>query len=305
MRFLVPSLVAATLLLAPPPPAAAARSGCAKAASVAAKACKVGAKADLLLEKGKCLQGEASQARDCQDDAKEESRETRDECKEIREARGDLCEELGEDTYAPALDPADFVAVIDNPFAPFAPGSRWVYEKETDEGTERIEVEVQVETRTIQGIEATIVRDVVFLDDVLVEDTFDWLAQDQKGNVWYLGEIAQNYEDGNLVDVEGSWEYGRDGAQPGLWMKAAPAVGDVYRQELLLGEAEDVGRVVTLDADVDVPAGSFAGCLGTEDLTPLEPDALENKFYAPGVGLVLEVDPETGERTELVEVTLP
>ena len=110
--------------------------------------------------------------------------------------------------YAPELDPADFVAVIDNPYLPFTPGMRWVYEGEEDGETERVEVEVLDETRVIQGITATVVRDTVYVDGELAEDTYDWYAQDTDGNVWYLGEDTHEYEDGEAVNAEGAWEYG-------------------------------------------------------------------------------------------------
>ena len=88
-------------------------------------------------------------------------------------------------------------------------------------------------------------------------------------------------------------------------MKGSPAVGDVYRQELLLREAEDIGEVLSLSEEVSVPAGSFTDCLQTRDDTPIEPEVFEHKFYAPGVGAVLEVNPETGEKLELIEFVLP
>ncbi len=96
--------------------------------------------------------------------------------------------------YAPELDPADFVRRIDNPYLPFIPGSRWVYE--SDDGSERIEVVVLDETREILGITATMVRDTVTEDGELVEDTVDWYAQDRDGNVWYLGRTRRSSRTG-------------------------------------------------------------------------------------------------------------
>lgn len=86
-------------------------------------------------------------------------------------------------------------------------------------------------------------------------------------------------------------------------MEAAPAVGDLYRQEFSFAVAEDVAEVSSLAESVSVPAGSFSRCVETMDYTPLTPDAVELKFYAPGTGLVLEIDPDTGERLELVRVS--
>jgi hypothetical protein len=308
MRSIVYILALSTALmgLIAAPAAAGGRTACERTASLAKKSCKLESQADKRLEEGKCLQStDAAAVRECLDEAKEAAGEERGECGDRHEARLEVCDALEEDVYDPDLVPADFVATITNPFAPFAPGAHWVYEGMTDEGLERIEVDVLFGTRTILGIEATVVQDRAFLNGELIEDTVDWLAQDMDGNVWYLGEVAQNFEDDKLANLDGSWEAGVDGAKAGLWMKGAPAVGDVYRQELLLREAEDIGEVLSLTEEVTVSAGSFSNCLQTGDYTPIEPDVLEHKFFAPGVGLVLEVVPETGEQIELIEFTLP
>jgi hypothetical protein len=95
---------------------------------------------------------------------------------------------------------------------------------------------------------------------------------------------------------------GVNGDKPGIVMKAHPAVGDFYRQEFSLGNAEDYAETLSLNESVTVPFGSFDHCLRSQETTPLEPDLLEDKFYAPGVGNVLEVDENTGERTELIKI---
>jgi hypothetical protein len=200
------------------------------------------------------------------------------------------------------LDPADFAAGIDNPYWPMRPGSRWVYTETDADGAElQVEVTVTNDTKEILGITATVVRDVVSEGGEVIEDTFDWYAQDTDGNIWYLGEDTKEYEDGELVSTEGSWEAGVDGAMAGILVPAHPAVGMTYRQEYYEDEAEDQGKVLSLDEAVDVPYGSFQGCLQTEDTTPLEPDLIENKYYCEGIGPVLAVDVAGGGgREELV-----
>jgi hypothetical protein len=84
-------------------------------------------------------------------------------------------------------------------------------------------------------------------------------------------------------------------------MLAEPRVGDGYQQESYPGEAEDQGQVLSTDESVNVAFGSFTDVLQTEDTTPLEPGLVEQKYYAPGVGLVLEETVLGGsERVELV-----
>ena len=207
--------------------------------------------------------------------------------------------------YRPELDPADFVTVIDNPYLPLTVGSRWVYEGESEGEREDTVVVVTSQTREIEGITAVVVRDTVHIDGVLEEDTYDWFAQDRDGNVWYLGEDSSDFdEDGNLVSKEGSWEYGQDGAQPGIVMPADPQPGDAYRQEFLAGEAEDMAEVLRIEPDHAIGHGTYEDVLVTEDWTPLEPEVIENKWYAPGVGMIYGTN-EAGpsETSELVEYT--
>ena len=208
--------------------------------------------------------------------------------------------------YEPDVDPANFVAVVDNPYFPMLVGSRWVYEGEADGEAERVEIVVTDERKTVMGIAATVVRDSVYVDDELVEDTYDWFAQDRDGNVWYLGEDSREIEDGEVVSTEGSWEAGVDGALPGIVMPAEPAVGDAYRQEYYVGEAEDMFEIIAVGGSVEVPAGSFEDVVTTQDWTPLEPEVIEEKQYAPGVGKLREEKTAGGDDvSELVEFTPP
>ena len=169
-----------------------------------------------------------------------------------------------------------------------------------------MEITVTGELKTVLGIDATVVRDSVYVDGALVEDTYDWFAQDGEGNVWYLGEDSTEYEDGAVVSTEGSWEAGVDGALPGIVMPADPEVGDAFRQEFLPGVAEDLGEVIDTGGSATVPAGSFDDVVTTEDWTPLEPEVVEHKQYAAGVGKIAERKVAGGDgAVVLVEFTAP
>jgi hypothetical protein len=205
--------------------------------------------------------------------------------------------------YAPEIDPARFSSTIDHPFLPLTPGTTFVYEGISDGESERIEVTVTGDTRRVMGVECVVVRDTVTVNGEVIEDTYDWYAQDADGNVWYFGEDSRTFEGGVQVSTEGSWEAGVDGALPGILMRAAPQVGDSYRQEYYPGVAEDMAEVLSLTESETVAYGSFDGLLMTREWTPLEPGVAEQKYYARGVGLVLEVMVEGGEgRVELIEV---
>ena len=204
----------------------------------------------------------------------------------------------------PSPDPDDFVEGIDNPWLPLVPGTEWVYETGGTE-PETITVTVTEETRVVAGVTTTVVHDVVTdRDGDVVEDTYDWFAQDVDGNVWYFGEDTTEHDDRGRSDRSGSWEAGVDGAEAGLAMPAEPRVGDGYRMEHLEGEAEDLARVVSVDEEVELAIGAYDGVLRTEDTTPLEPTLVEEKYYARGVGLLVEMTVAGGtERAELVEFT--
>ncbi len=194
-----------------------------------------------------------------------------------------------------------FVKEIDNPYLGYARGKVFRYEAETEEGLEQIVVEVTRASKTIVGVETTVVHDQEFLDGELVEDTFDWFAQDEDGNVWYFGEDSRTLEDGEVISTEGSWEAGVEGASPGIVMLAQPRIGLQYAQELAPGVAEDMAKVLSLSRTVEVPLGTFDGCLETQEWTTLERGPRESKYYAPGTGLVLETSPGGG-RVELVAI---
>jgi hypothetical protein len=201
------------------------------------------------------------------------------------------------------LDPADFTTKIDNRFWPMKPGTRWVYRETNSEGAmQKVVVTVTHRTRRIaNGITARVVRDVVTEKGQFVEVTEDWYAQDERGNIWYLGEDTTEYEDGRPVSKEGSFEAGVDGAQAGVIMPAHPRPGLAYRQEYYKGKAEDKARIVSRREQAEVPAGHYRRVLMTRDWNPLDPKVLEFKFYARGVGPVLAVSVSGGsDREELV-----
>jgi hypothetical protein len=199
------------------------------------------------------------------------------------------------------LDPADFTTEIDNPYWPMAPGSHWIYRESENGDVQRVDVTVTDRTKRIAGIEARVVHDLVTKDGEKVEDTFDWYAQDKDGNLWYLGEDTKEYENGKVTSTEGSWEAGVDGAQAGVVVPAEPKQGLTYREEYYAGHAEDGAEVLGLEGKVQVPFGRFEDALITRNFSSIEPNVQELKFYARGVGPVLELLVSGGSgRTELV-----
>jgi hypothetical protein len=203
------------------------------------------------------------------------------------------------------LVPADFTTRITNPYWPMRPGARWVYRETGADGAKlRDVVRVTTEVKRIaNGVTARVVRDTATEHGALVEDTWDYYAQDRAGNVWYLGERTRQYEDGKVVSTAGSFEAGVDGAEAGVVMPAHPRAGLAYRQEHYPRHAEDRASIVSTREQAQVPAGHYRNVLMTREVNPLEPDSLEFKFYARGVGPVLAISVSGGsDREELVSL---
>ncbi|GJM30464.1 MAG: hypothetical protein DHS20C17_30990 [Cyclobacteriaceae bacterium] len=188
----------------------------------------------------------------------------------------------------------------------YGPGADQIYVYQGGEvGTapeEEIVIERRQQTRQVMGITCIIHHDIVTLDGVVIEDTDDWLAQDDAGNLWYMGEFVENYhDDGTFADNDGSWEAGVDDALPGYWMAANPQTGESYMQEYLKDEAEDYAEVVGFES-VTIALGTYNNCLVTKDINPFEAGVHELKYYAPGIGFIKEEKFENEELVEVVEL---
>lgn len=322
-KFSVVAILAMAMGVAP---AVAAQKPCTDAARLLYKACLQDSKDEFFIARANCLQiADAADRRACREDAFTDKKEAQRVCKEVQQARNDACAVLGEMPYDPDFNSAQFVhpdvigaGVSPNPYVALVPGAYWVYEgtfEDEEEGKidEVIRVEVTSKTKLIEGVNCRVIHDVVWQDGRKVEDTEDWFAQDVEGNIWYCGEVVQNLEtfegdnpdDAELTDIDGTWKTGRDDAKPGILIHAQPVPASTYRQEMLLGEAEDMAEVVRLDGSETVPGASCAGnCLVTKEYSPLEPGHFEHKFYIPGIGLILEQDND-GNRVELIEYNIP
>ena len=293
---------------------------CSKTASAAFLACRNEVKDDYWIAMGNCYNlSKKNKQAVCFETAKEEYNDAKAECGDQLDARKELCEELGEAPYDPKIKPEKFVepedigsSVAANPYFPLVEGNKWVYKGVG----ETVTVTVTEETIEILGVTCRVVKDVVTDEDgEEVENTDDWYAQDEDGNVWYFGEFSLAKEEcepeelcEGLYNNDGSWKAGYASAKPGYLVKRFPEVDDIYRQEFALGDAEDWAKVLSVDAVADVMGFSCVEgdkCVQTEEGTPLEPDFSEHKYYKPGIGLILEVNPDTGERVELVSVSGP
>ena len=214
------------------------------------------------------------------------------------------------------FDPANFTPgdVIDNPYLPLVPGSVFVYSAESTDGCAVNEIRVTGATKDdfaapYESIVAWHVEDREWLDEecsgnyALTEQTTDFFAQDEDGNIWYFGEetVAWDHED-ECPSTGGAWEAGSEGASAGVVLPGDPIVGTWYQQEFFEGEAEDRAKVLKLNATVSIGLGTFTGCLQTKEYSPLSPGAVEHKNYCPVGGGLLLIDELSGGKTVHVEL---
>jgi hypothetical protein len=247
--------------------------------------------------------------------------------------------------FAPEFDAANFTTplTITNPYWPMPVSTAYVYFTKTADGCEWDEVDITHTTRSIESIDTRVVLDRVWLDTSescadqlknypsgfpygdLTETTQDYHAQDNAGNVWYMGEhtidktIApadcKTYANGTdpiFPDIngclDGSFIAGVDDALPGIVMMADPSKGDFYQQEFDEDNAEDWGKVLNF-VPVENAGAEYENCLETKEWSPLEHGAIEHKYYCQeadgGRGALVQVEAVSGgptEWTKLIDV---
>ena len=308
------------------------KTACEQTADTMAQACRYDVRDNYYVTLANCQNiGDRGERRECFRDAYATNREEAAFCGEVKEARLEACEVLNEDRYDP--DPLLVYDFIDpnlvpdvyprNPYVSVAAGHTYVL-RAGDEAEETVVVHVTEETREILGVQCRVVVDIVVESSVdeetdeleyeAVEVTNDWFAQAVNGDVVYCGEVAMNFEDGVLRDIDGSFEAGIDFAKSGFLVLNTPVWGLAHRQEFALGEAEDIVQYAALNTAPSEEEGgnnpnpAFScgtdKCLQTFDFAPINPESTEHKYYLPGIGFVLAVamdDGEiTGEREELM-----
>jgi hypothetical protein len=304
--------------------AAAAATYCSDTARYVHRACGFGAQADYWISAAVCInEPDEAERKKCLTDANQQRNDDDALCAEQLQGRFGACKSLGEQRYDPKFEPqlfdSDFTRLSQpNRYFPLRIGNRWEYAG----GTETNTVEVLNETKLIDDVRCIVVRDQVYRDRQLAEATDDWYAQAKDGAVWYCGEEVKSYESFagdmpqtlELVHIDGSFKADRDGAEPGIIFLGQPVVGKSYLEEFSLGNAEDVADILSTtytygaEAELDrhVPRQLAQllckeDCVVTNNYSLLEPGVAERKYYAPGIGIFLELNPDTGEHTQLVD----
>lgn len=212
---------------------------------------------------------------------------------------------------ATSINPADFVEGIDNPYFPLKPGTIRFYMNKTKSGgqvsIENITITVTNKTRIVAGVTCEVIHDQVKENGVVIEDTYDWYAQDKNGNVWYFGESTRKRTDTGWSTL-GSWEAGVNGGEAGILMYGNTAAhnGETYYQEYLENYAEDQAKIVSTNANITIGLGTYKHCVQTKEFTRLDPGNVVRKTYAPGLGEIFAETVTGGyEREELTGIVNP
>ena len=297
-------------------PGAAAAGFCTQTTDSALSACQNDARVTFFTAKGICInETDPNDRTKCNADAQQSLKDDMQSCNDEHDARLHVCGLLGEGRYDPEFEPRQFVnpddighGVKPNPFFPIVVGMRWKYVG----GGQIDTVTITDKTKLIDQVTCRVSADVVTDEKTgnVIEQTDDWFAQDLAGNVWYCGELSREFEtfrgdrppEPELTSIDGSFKADRNGDRPGIIMLASPQVGDAYREEFSLTNAEDIAEVISTTGTATSPVASCdKTCLVTRNTGPLEPGVIEKKYYAPGIGLI--VDNDDGTVSKLVEFT--
>ena len=191
---------------------------------------------------------------------------------------------------------------IDNRYLPLAKFARCEFRGSEDGSRIRVVRRLLDRTREFKHrgrtVRAAVIEDREFEDGELIERTLDYFAQSDGGTVHYLGEHVDNYENGKVVNHDGTWLYGKHTQTLGVAMPARPRVGDRWRNEDVPGITVERDRAVAILRRVTVRGRTYRDVLRVRERAGGE---TEYKLYAPGVGNIRERPPEG--HLELVRCT--
>jgi hypothetical protein len=174
-----------------------------------------------------------------------------------------------------------------NPYFVLEPGFQLLLEG----GGVTLQITVLDETKTIDGVVTRVVEEKESKNGNLIEIARNYFAIcEQTKDVFYFGEDVDFYENGKVVKHDGSWLAGTNGNKPGLIMPGTPKQSMKYYQELAPGVAMDRAEIVSLKETCKTPAGTFAQCLKIKEGSAIDLTASEHKYYAPGIGLVMDAE---------------
>jgi len=207
--------------------------------------------------------------------------------------------------------------VIDNPFSPFVVDGVQSHRGKSDGERTAVVNLFKAETRDFSWgggtVSTRILQETEFEAGVLEEISQNFFAQADDGTVYYFGEVVDIYEDGQIVDHEGSWLVGGatlpgdppdtgNAADPTIFMPGNPEVGDQFKPEDLFPLVDETVTILAMDVRVRVEAGRYLNAMKVRETSLLPDSDPEKKWYAPGLGAVKTR--ASGEKLGLIASTL-
>jgi hypothetical protein len=194
---------------------------------------------------------------------------------------------------------------VTNRFLPLTPGRQYTLTGTTTAGTHQVVFTVTGVTKWVDHVRTVVIWDRDFQDGQLSEEELAFMAQDDQGNVWSLGEFPEVIDETTGArSAPLTWLAGQQGASAGVLMRADPQPDtSTYLQGLAPSvQFIDEARVAQTDQKVCVPAGCYAGVVVVDEWNPqAQPaDGHQFKYHAPGVGVVQIVGKGGTEQETLV-----
>lgn len=198
-------------------------------------------------------------------------------------------------TFAFAFDKANFVdpTLDTNPYHPLKPGLQWVRGGSTLVGQREVPHEIITTMtdviRVIDGVPTVAMLDESTDSGEVAQVGMDYLALDKDGNVWILGGYTEEFEGGEYTNTENAWLGTADGQITGV---LAPAEVTMDTPPWCIGAAPDEDANVGEPVEVGVRECVAFGCY--DDVRIVQEGEIdapdnENKYYAPGVGVINNV----------------
>jgi len=185
-----------------------------------------------------------------------------------------------------AIEDCDFSSVGANRFFILRPGHRLVLES----GTEKVVITVLNDTVMVGKTETRVVEEREYENGELKEVSRNFFAICRKtGNVFYFGEDVDVYSKGKIVRHSGAWRADAKDSRAGIIMPGTILLGARHYQEIA-PTAMDRAEILSTDATLKTPAGTFKNCLRVEETSGLDPGEICYKTYAPGIGLIQDED---------------
>ncbi len=187
------------------------------------------------------------------------------------------------------LDECNFSSIGSNDYMILKPGHQLILEGKENGTNVQLTITVLNETKTVNGVETRIIEEKETEDGELSEVSKNYFAICKPNNdIFYFGEVVDFYENGKVTNHEGSWEAGINDSKAGIVMPGKVELNSKYYQEIAPGVAEDRAEIISITETVNTPAGTFDKVIKTEETNPLEPNSKDYKFYAQGLGFIME-----------------